>query len=282
MLRHIVLNKDINMGYRKPLQKAVEIFLGDNADNHQQAQKIIHDCYVAINNDATKVTIDAIIWGFFIIALTDSIYYENNNFLRGTREILLGTHSFKRLTTFHDDFQPYFTNGEIAWHAELVSMLDFLATIPFQHIHRATKQARANRESWASMLTSVPEVMQAVKFDEEYEQRKSHIEDIAANCPTPENMGAETIFHLVLREVTDILTALRIGQAAVYYGYPGFNGPYTSIGMLTEAQPLDATEHISWAKKMLTTLIGKETLFLSWQLRKTANAQENVLMISLH
>jgi hypothetical protein len=231
-------------------------------------------------DEAKYVTIDAIIWGFFIVALTDSVYYEDEDFLQETRALLLGHSSWNaaRRAIFSDDYRVYFTPDEAEWYAQLLSMLDFLMAIPFAQIHEVTHQVRQNAE------TNILEIAQAEKIDDEYRRRKVVIEDLAARSPSPENVGDEKIYHLVLREVTDILTAIRAGKAAVYFGYPVFEGTYSVYGGLqsSKPQPLDMTQRLVQARRLLDAIAGKGDLFVSWRLNKAPTFNSDVLLISLY
>jgi hypothetical protein len=270
--------------YRRRLLRAVEAFLEKTPSAHIRAQRIIQRCYTAINSEAKEATLDEIVWGFFVTALTDSVYYENEQFLRETREILLG-HSQQNIarSVFSRDYRFSFTADEAEWYAQLLSMVDFLLTVPFAKICEATCQARQNKENWATLLASIPEAVQAEKIDEEYEQRKVLIEEIATHSPSPENLGDEKIYHLVLREVTSVLTQIRVGKSAVYFGYPILDGTYSEYeDQLSSEHALDITGSLIWAKKALESLAGKDVLFVSWRLSKAPSFNADVLLISLH
>jgi hypothetical protein len=78
------------MSYRRQLLQAVEAFLEVTPSSRVRAQRIIQRCFATIRNEAKEATLDQIIWGSFIRALTDSVYYESETYLRETHEILFG------------------------------------------------------------------------------------------------------------------------------------------------------------------------------------------------
>lgn len=272
--------------YRKQLLKAVEAFLEGTPSSLVQAHRIIHRCYVDINSEAKRATLDDIVWHFFVVALTDSVFYENIRFLQETRQKLLGHSSstISSIAIFGNDYRGDFTADEAEWYAQLMSMLNFLMEIPFAQMHEATAQARRDKETWASMCANIPEVARAEQIDQEYEQRKSLIEDISVKSPCPENVGDEKIYHLVLREVTGFLTTIRAGRTAVYFGYPALDVGYTDYrsSRPSPRDPTDATENLTWAKKSLDAIAGKESLFISWRLSKATTFGSDVLFVSMH
>lgn len=66
-----------SMIYRRQLLRAVDAFLEGTPSAHVRAQRSIQRCQVAIGNEAKEATLDQLIWGSFIRALTDSVYYES-------------------------------------------------------------------------------------------------------------------------------------------------------------------------------------------------------------
>src|SRR5262249_32775994 len=162
-----------------------------------------------------------LIWDYYITPLTDSEFYESEAYLRETREILLG-HSSQNIarTILSEDFRPFFTADEAEWHAQLLSMVDFLRAVPYAQIHGARFEAWQRSDTWDTTRTVIPEAVQADEAEADYQRRKALIEGIAARSPSPEQMGDEKIYHVVLREVTTLITSIRVGMAAVVCGYP--------------------------------------------------------------
>lgn len=272
--------------YRKQLLRAVEAFLEKTPSAHIRAKSMIQQGYTELHNEVEALTIDWIIWGHFFAKLTDSVFYENEEFLRETQEMLLG-HSSQNIASnvFSEDYRSCFTADEAEWYAQLVSMVDFVTTIPFVKIYEATYQAWQNKETWTMMYAHIPEVAQAEKIEEEYQQRKALIEKISAKIPTPENIGDEKIYHMMLCEVTSLLTKIRVGKAAVYFGYPILQGFHLETDGSTSFPPksVNTTELLSWAKRTLDAISGKGAiLFISWRLSKAATFDGDLLFISLH
>lgn len=273
--------------YRKELLRAVDAFLEGTSASLAQAHRIIQRCYAAMQF-GEEVTLNDIIWDSFVRELTDSVFYTSETFLREAREMLLG-HASQPIarTIFGNDYRPFFTTDEEQLYSQLISLLDFIAAVPFAAIHEATHEAWLNKATWATVRPTLPEAAQAEQIDEEYWQRKALIEEIAARSLPSEDVGEEKIHRLVLREVTNILTALRVGLAAISSGYPALDAPYTDYRVTTLStsaiiERIDATESLSWARKALDAISGKGTLFLSWRLSKAPTFDGDLLIVSFH
>src|SRR5712692_1299735 len=166
-----------SMIYRRQLFRAVDAFLEGTPSARVRAQRIIQRCHVAIRNEAKEATLDQIIWDYYVTPLTDSEYYESEAYLLETRELLLGQSSQNiARTILSEDFRPSFTADEAEWHAQLLSMVDFLRAIPYAKIHEATFQAWQRRDTWATTRTGIPEAVQADEAEAEYQRRKALIE----------------------------------------------------------------------------------------------------------
>jgi len=275
------------MNYREQLLQAVDAFLEKTPSAHRRAKNLIQHGYTAIHDEAKILTIDGIIWGGLFAQLTDSVFYESEQFLREMREVLLG-HASRNIASqvFSEDYRSYFTTDEREWYAQLVNMVDFVMAIPFAQIHEATSQARLQKETWATMQAHIPEIVQVEKIEEEYQHRKTLIETIATRSPLPKHVGDEKIYHLVLQEVTSLLTNVEVGKAAVYFGYPILRGFfYLEDGgpKPFPPRPIDITEGFLWARRTLNAIAGKEgILFLTWRLRSAPTFDGDLLIVSFH
>lgn len=262
--------------YRRQVLQAIESFLEGTPSSRVQAQHSIQHCFAELHTEAMEDTLDRMIWRSFVAPLTDSVYYESEEYLREVREILRGQ-SLQNLATIGigDDFRPSFTAEEAEWYVQLVRMVDFLTAIPFAQIHAATFQAWQDRETWTTTRKIIPEALQAEEIEKQYQQRKALIEAIAARNPPPENMGEEKIYHFVLREITALITGMNVGGPAVYHGYPIPCVPYSGSSV-------DMSESILWSKRALEALSGNGGLLLSCRLSKASSFGADVLLISLH
>ncbi|HEU5381649.1 MAG TPA: hypothetical protein VFV38_40020, partial [Ktedonobacteraceae bacterium] len=240
-------------------------------------------CLLALRKDVQELTVDQVIWHPLVDTLADANYYEHEPFLRETRDVLLG-HSSQHLakTIVSDDFRSSLTANEAEWYTQLVDLSDFLAAVPFASLHEATFQVRQERLSWERMLARIPEILQAEQAEQEYQRRKARIETLAASHPLPEQFGEEKISCLAMREVTSVLTSLRVGKAAVFFGYPILEGGYTSYGDAFNDIAFDLTEALRWAKRVLDALAGKGHLFLSWRLSKASTFDADALLVCFH
>jgi len=269
------------MIYRRQLLRAVEAFLEGTPSARVRAQRIMQRCEAALYSEAKKSTLDRIIWNFYVLALTDSEFYESEEFLQETREILRGQSSQNiARTVISEDFRPSFTADEAEWHAHLLSMVDFLLAIPYAKIHEATFGAWQGRDTWATMRTIIPEALQADEAEAEYQRRKALIEALFARSPSPQQMGDEKIYHVVLREVTTLITSIRVGMAAVVCGYPVLAPPYSGTTS-SESGLLNMSERLEWIKRALEALEGKDALLMSWRLSNAPTFDADVLLLSL-
>jgi hypothetical protein len=270
--------------YRKALLQAIEAFLEGTPSALERAQRIIQRCYTSLGSEDER-SLNYILWGAFITPLTDSVYYEHEPFLRETRDVLLGSSSRHiARTIFKEDYRTSFTTDEEHWYAQLINMLKFIWATPFDRIHAATNQAWQQKATWPTVRPTLPEAVLAGKIDEEYWQRKARLEQIAASSLTPKDVGEEHISHLLLREITSILTAIRVGHAAIAYGYPVLNAPYTDYRspMPSQHEDIDATEQLTWAKKRVDALAGKEDIFISWRLGHASTFEGDILLVFFH
>ncbi|HEU5374986.1 MAG TPA: hypothetical protein VFV38_06085 [Ktedonobacteraceae bacterium] len=269
--------------YRKQLLLAIEAFLERTPASRVEALHLLQPCLVALRKDAQEVTVDHVVWHPLVDALADANYYENEPFLRETREVLLG-HSSQHLarTVLSDDFRSSFTSTEAEWYTQLVDLSNFLTAVPFASIHEATSQARQERLRWEGMRASIPEILQAEQAEQEYARRKALIEALAASHPLPEHLGEEKIFYLAMREVTSVLTSLRVGKAAVFFGYPILEGGYTSYGDASNNMVFDMNEALRWAKRVLEALVGKGHLLLSWRISNASTCDADALLVCFH
>jgi hypothetical protein len=271
--------------YRKALLRAIDAFLEGTSSSHIRAKRIIQRCYVAKGGEENHMTLNSILWSAFIVPLTDSIFYENKQFLRETREKLLGNSSQNiTRTIFRTNYRVYFTTDEAQWYAQLISMLDFILTTPFAKIHEATNQEWQNKATWATIRPTLPEAVQAEKRDEEYLQRKALLEQIAARSQEPEDVGDEKIYHLLLQEATSILTAISVGYGAIASGYPVVAAPYSDYRdpQSSKFETINATERLEWAKKVLDALAGKGDIFISWRLGRASTFDGDLLLVFFH
>jgi hypothetical protein len=269
--------------YQKRLLEAVETFLEGSSTSQTQAHDSIQRWVAEMQSLTRNLTLDDILWGSFVIALTDSVFYESEAYLQDTRELLLGHASRNRFTAvFTEDYHPYFTMDEVEWYEHLLGMIDFLTMIPFDRLHQAIDPALQNKERWETILERIPEAVQIEKLEQDYEQRKARLEKIAGKSPAPENVGDESIYHLVLREVTFILAEIWVVPAAARAGYPILGGPHSDYRGAELYQFPDMTEYIMWAKRVLGALRKEgSVLIFSWRLHKALPPDNDVLFISL-
>lgn len=267
--------------YQKRLLEIVETLL--EGSSASQIHESIHHWVVEMRSSTRSLTLDDILWGSFVISLTDSVFYENEAYLQDIRELLLGHIPRNRFTAvFTEDYQLYFTRDEAEWYEHLLKMVDFLLMIPFAKLHQAIGPALQNQERWETILEQIPEAAQIELLEQDYEQRKERLEKMVRKSSIPENVGDEAIYHLVLREVTFILAEIWVVPATARAGYPILGGPHSDFRGAELYQFPDMTEHIMWAKRVLEALRKEgSVLIFSWRLHKALPPDNDVLFLSL-
>ncbi len=272
--------------YRQQILRAVDAFLEGTPASIAQGQRIINHCHAALRTNAQRSTLDGLIWDSYAYPLTDSVYFMSQGYLQEIRQILCGLPSAKGRDNIFitRDFRPFLTADEAEWYALLLDMLTFIQNIPFAQIAEATAKARAHNISAYVIMETISEAMPLKKATDTYTQKKKAIEALAASIPPPEQVGDETIYRLVLREVTDLLIAIDIRLSALYAGHPRPLPPYSSDGddLDRDGADTDMSEALKWAKRVLDALSGKGTLFLSWKLARAASFDADLLLICLH
>ena len=270
------------MMYRKRLLLAVEAFLQDTPSSIAQGQKLIEQCYLVLRADSQRFTLNGLIWRSLVHPLTDSVCFTSREYLLEIRKILQGSPSPEREKIFiKQDFRPYLTPDETEWYAQLLSLLDFVQSLPFAQVAAATAEARQRNISGYRILETIPEAMSIMDAYEDYQQRKTAIDAIATSIPIPEQFGEETIYRLVLLEVSNLITTVDIRLSAVYKGYPTPEPPYSLEG--ENADAADMSESLAWAGRALDALSGVGNLFFSWRLlANVASFDADLLLISLH
>lgn len=269
--------------YRKQVLSAVEAFLQGTPASIAQGQEMINSCYSMLWEGSQRFTLDGLIWRSFVHPLTDSVYFTSQEYLQEIRNILQGFPSKERWKIFiKQDFRPYLTADEAEWYAQLLSMLDFIQSLPFAQIAEATADARQRKLPGNLILKTIPEAMPINEAYEDYQRRQATIATLVTGFPFPEHFGEETIYRFVLREVTDLVTHIDIRLSAIYHGYPSPLPPYATEGDAIEEDASDMSELFAWAKRALSALTGAHNLIFSWKLTSARSFDADLLLLSFH
>jgi hypothetical protein len=269
------------LSYRKQVLHAVDAFLQGTPASLSQGQQIIEQCSTALGADSQRFTLDGLIWRSFVHPLTDSVFFTSREYLLELRSALLGFPiKARNKILVKQDFRPYLTPIEAEWYAQLLSTLDFIQRLPFAQVAEAAAEARQNHAPGMTILETIPEAMPIRQAHQDYAQRKAAIEALAASIPPPKQFGEETLYRLVLREVSALVTAIDIRLSAVYKGYPSPLPPYVVEG--DKASEADISDPLAWAKRALAALAGDGTFFFSWQLVSAPSFDTDLLLISFH
>lgn len=222
--------------YRIALTRAVDAFLERTPASTTRAHGIIRACYQSLTRQV--FTLDDIIWGPLVSALTDSVYYENRRYLTNLHALLSGSsRGIQRVYISYDWLAHDFTLSQQELYTKLLSMLDFLKTNP--------------SEGNEVILT--------------YEQNKAEIESQVAALPLIAHVGEETFYQFVLREVAALVTTIDVNRMVRRRRGPVPAPPYSCVCDSENAEP-DISEQLTWAYRALNALQGQSWLELTWQL----------------
>ncbi len=159
---------------RRTLLAAVDAFLDASPASLAKAHHLVVRCESACR----FFTLDDVVWGGMIHALTDSVCYDHPPTLRAYRSLLAGGSREISRHYLNYDFAWVFTPEERAWLDTLHGMLDFLSGYPF------------------------PDTDAAIQA---YKRRVEEIQRLMLQSPPPQRLEDETIYHLILRDVSTIL-----------------------------------------------------------------------------
>jgi hypothetical protein len=225
------------LNIRRTLLAAVDGFIEASPASLAKAHRLIARC----KNACRGFTLDGVVWGGCISALTDSDFYTHLPRLREYRSLLAaGSHEIYR-TYLNFDFAWVFTPEERAWLGTLNDMLDFLVGFPFSDRDAALQ---------------------------EYERRVEEIKQSMLQSPPPERLEDETIYHLILREVSTILISVDLPYSLLRARHLVPRVPYSSFPPQPD-EGRDDTPDISgdldWARRALRSIVEQGWLLLTWQ-----------------
>lgn len=236
--------------YRQTLLSSVDDFLAQTSERVNKAHQTVKEAEASL----TRWTLDDLIWVPYFTALTDSVCFENRNYLLETRTKLLSDLPDIYRTYVRYDFRPYFSPAEHELYMLLVELVQVLRR--FRHPHTPDSVSRY-REMYAR-----------------YREMCTRVEDVSSQTPAPKQFGEETIYHFILREIVTVLTHIDIWDSQVRRGYLVPDAPLTEIYDGDERP--DAAGDISWADKALQAVTGNEWLLVTHQITP------QVIVVSLH
>ena len=226
---------------RRLLLAAVDAFLEATPASVAKACRLIARCETLLGTRVPAIfTLDAVVWGGMVTELSDSVYYEHLPTLRTYRALLAdGSPTLHRLYLNHD-FGPYFTPVECAWHTSLQRALDVVTPFPVDAPASAAAQ---------------------------YTRLKRRIARLAEQSPPPARFGDETIYHFILRQVTTIVTTVRLDRPSFQPEGVWLDGEYRLIpppGWTFRTVP-DVRESLTWAQNALRSIVAAQWLLITWQ-----------------
>jgi hypothetical protein len=225
------------LNIRRTLLAAVDDFIEASPAALAKAHRLVARCYDA----RRSFTLDDVVWDGIIMALTDSVFYEHLPTLREYRALLaVGSPEIRR-AYLNFDFSPDFTPEERAWLGKLNDLLDFLGGFPFPDRDAALQ---------------------------EYERRVEEIKQSMLQSPPPKRLGDETIYHLILREVSTILINVNLRYSLLRSTHLVPRAPYSSFPPQPD-EGRDDTPDISgdldWARRALRSIVEQGWLLLTWR-----------------
>jgi hypothetical protein len=226
------------LNFRRTLLAAVENFLEASPTSLAKAHRLVARAYRA----RRSFTLDDIAWGGVISALTDSVFYDDSKTLRDYHSMLRGSSSEIHRTYLNHDFGRALTAEERFWLTELNDMLGFLSGFPFP-------------DHDAALL--------------EYDQRADIIKQAMLISPPPDRPEDETIYHLILRESSMIVTHVHLKYSLLRSTYLVPSHPYSSY----PPQPKDGRDNtpdvsadLDWARRALRSIVEQGWLLITWQI----------------
>lgn len=229
------------LNIRRTLLAAVDAFLEGSPTSVAKAQRLIDRCYAA----RRFVTLDEVVWGGVIMALTDSEYSTHRPTLQHYRSLLREGSPEIHRGYLNFDFRSAFTPEEGIWFGKLNNLLAFFGGFPF------------------------PDTAEA---HQEYEQRKEEIKQSMLQSPPPKRLEDETIYHLILREASTILINVNLQYALLRSMHLVPQAPYSSFPPQPDKGRDDTPDiggDLDWVRRALRSIVEQGWLLLMWQVTPT-------------
>ena len=225
------------LNFRRTVRAAVEAFIEGPPDSLVKAHRLVARCYAA----RRVGTLDEVVWGGIIMALTDAEVYTHLPTLREYRSLLSAGSPEIYRTYLNHDFGAAFTPEERAWLNKLHHLLGFLSGFPFPDRDAALR---------------------------EYERQVEEIKQSMLQSPPPERLGDEMIYHLILREVSTILINVDLRYSLVCSTHLVPRVPYSSFPPQPDKRrdnTPDIAADLDWARRALRSIVEQGWLLVTWQ-----------------
>ena len=225
------------LNIRHTLLVAVNDFIEGSPASLAKAHRLVARCYAV----RRFVTLDEVVWGGIIMALTDSDFYTHLPTLHEYRSILSTGSSEIHRAYLNHDFHRVFMPEERAWLGQLNDMLDFLGGFPFCDRDAALQ---------------------------DYERRVEEIKQSMLLSPSPARLEDEMIHHLILREVSTILVNVDLRYSLLRSTHLVPRVPYSSFPPQPDEGRDDSPDisgDLNWARRALRSIVEQGWLLLTWQ-----------------
>lgn len=249
------------LDYRRRLLRIVDAFSDPTDTAHAHALRLID----RLKHDRRRglQSIDDLVWGTLISELSDSLFFNDPDFLHTTRETLLHGSPELHRAYLNYDFRPDFTDVEREWHTQLTELATWLLTRPFP----LTPHGPLPRDDETTSQA-------------EYERRAHAIRELSDRTPPPAYVGEEALYHYILRTASTALTSInpwgssRLGRLVMDGQYTEYH--WDPENPAASRYPPDADISIEWAERALRAVTLQGWVWFTWQITRDA------YLVSLH
>lgn len=234
--------------YQLCLLRAVDEFLKGTAQAEEAGLHWLKSC-----PKPGTYTVNDLIWGSLYSMLGDSVIYRDLASMRELRPFLAGESTEIKRGIVSNDFRWAMIPSEHDYLELLERSIALLEHFPPVDIHAYIEQYAGYQKSAETLLLDLPKV---------------------------DDLGDETLFRLVLREVDAAIMHLdfdyTVKYADAFHKLQLFQGEQVGIFRSRPYERPDAMEWVNWSKKALGAVTGTQWILLTWQV------QGRVLIFSLH
>lgn len=236
--------------YRSLLLTIVDAFLEGTPASLARAHSLKDILLRFHDRKPWTTTLDDMVWGDYVLMLSDSVYYRSEEFLRETRTLLAqGSPDFHR-AYLNYDCRPVFTPAEQEWLDHLLHLLTLL-------------------QQWRATTSE--------NLTEEYNRHVAAIAALSPHTHPPTVSGDETLHHYVLRHVSEVLTHIDLRASVLLARRLTPTAPCTLFGNDDTYHPHkhrldmpDATTSVEWADRALRAITHRGWMFITWQVAATS------------
>ncbi|HKV85618.1 MAG TPA: hypothetical protein VJN88_13770 [Ktedonobacterales bacterium] len=218
--------------------RAVNLFQEQTPATTRRARRIVRRCQASLRS----YSFDSLRWGGVVSELTDAAFTNDAHYLAGLRRRLESGHWELEKAYFKYDLTEYLSVDERRWYEALRALSSFLALFPHADIEAALHE-------YHRLVDDVKQAQAAL---------------------TAVDAEDETLFQVVLTEVTAVLTDIHLDRSLRMYQYLTPAGAFYYKLVYPDdgpPNPPDAADSVAWARKTLDALAGDAPLYVTWQMK---------------